>query len=305
MSAALEDLQVTYEQMQTSLETVEVIQEDLFQQTQFYQSLFQFFPIAALVTDANGLILEANQEIARLLNVPHSYLVDKPLAVFVAENDRATFRTRLIELSESTDIQIWQTRLCSHQGEPVRVELHFSIVRNAEGRIEQLRIGVYNLSQPQEILASARSSVASSQRRDSVPTRQSMSQLPQSLDGLRVLVVDDEADICEFVATVLEAHGIGVKTVTSAAAALEEFQQFRPDILLSDIRMPDEDGYSFIQRVRALEAEQGGHVPAVAMTAYLDEDREKALSAGFEAYLHKMVQPREWIEIVAQFARRF
>ena len=93
------------QQLQVSLEAAEDVGEALVQQKEDYFELFEFSPIAFLLTDANGLILEANQAIAHLLNVPHIYLVGKPLAVFVAEGDRRTFRTRLNRLSQSIGIQ--------------------------------------------------------------------------------------------------------------------------------------------------------------------------------------------------------
>lgn len=308
IDAALEDLQVIYEQMQTSLEAVEVAEEELFQQKQHYHDLFLFSPIAYLLTDANGLILEANQAVANLLNTPYPYLVRKPLAVFVAEKDRAAFRTHLNQLSQSVGIQVWRMNLCPCNGEPILIELHIAIVRDTSGSIERLRIGIYNLSQSQEPLpAGAVGTAIASQQSDCldvVLTGVPISKSSQALDGLRVLIVDDEADIREFMTTVLEAHGIQVKTAASAATALEALEQFRPDVLLSDIRLPDEDGYSLIRRVRALETQQRRHLPAAAMTAYLDEEREKALKAGFEAHLYKLVHPIEWIETVAQLARQ-
>lgn len=117
-------------------------------------------------------------------------------------------------------------------------------------------------------------------------------------------MVDDEAGVCQFITALLESHGLGVKTVTSSAAALEEIEGFQPDILLSDIRMAGGDGYDLIRQIRALEARQGRHIPAAAMTAYLDEDREKALNAGYEAYWYKLSQPTELVEVVAQLAER-
>lgn len=316
VDAALEDLQVTCEQMQTSLDSIEVAQEDLFQQKQYYQDLFQFFPLPSLITNAEGVILETNGAIAQLLNVSQSYLIGKPLIVFVPEDDypfggfrnnRTAFRTYLNQLSQSTGNQIWRMSLCPRDREPILVELHVALVRNTNGWIEQLRIGVYNLSQSQEALTSGviSSAVVSvpSQRLDGIQTGMPTPQLPQSFDGLRVLVVDDEPDIRELITVVLGSHGIGVRAVASAAAALEELDRFRPDVLVSDIRLPGEDGYSLIRRIRALEATQGGHLPAAAITAYLDEDREKALKAGFEAYLYKMVQPSQWVKMVAQLAK--
>lgn len=325
VDAALEDLQVTFEQMQTSLDSNEPVQEDLCQQKQYYQDLFQFFPIASLITNADGVILEANQAVAQLLNVSQSYLVGKPLVVFVAEGDyrsedprssRAVFRTQLNQLPRSTGTQIWRISLCPREREPILAELHVAIARSTAGQIECLRMGVYNLNQFQETIASVNTKASDTlsfpkevvaplqpQRLDGVLTELPISPLPQSLDGLRVLVVDDEPDIREFVTAVLGSHGIGVRAVASAAAALEELERFHPDVLLSDIRLPDEDGYGLIRQIRALEAVQGGHLPAAAMTAYLEEDREKALQAGFEAYLYKLVQPIQWVEMVAQLAR--
>lgn len=304
----IEDLQVIYEQMQTSLEAVEVVQEELLEQKQHYHDLFLFSPIAYLLTDANGLILDANHAVANLLNVPHLYLVRKPLSVFVAQGDRANFRTHLHQLSQSVGIQNTRISLCPRNGKSILVELHIAIVRNTKGWIERLRIGIYNLSQSQELLPSGVVKPAIAQKRsqhlDVIQTEMPPPQLSQSLDGLRVLVVDDEGDIREFITTVLEAQGIKVKTVASAATALEVLEQFRPDVLLSDIRLPDEDGYSLIRQVRALEAQQGRHIPAAAMTAYQDEEAEKALKAGFEAHLYKLVHPSQWLETVAQLARQ-
>ncbi|HEY9825424.1 MAG TPA: response regulator [Stenomitos sp.] len=130
-----------------------------------------------------------------------------------------------------------------------------------------------------------------------------MSQFLQVLTGLRVLVVDDTADDREFAIAVLSGSGIEVSAVASAAEALEELERFRPDVLLIDIRMPGDDGYSLIRQIRALEAEQGGHLAAAAITAYLDWDRQQSLDAGFEAHLHKLAQPEAWIEMVRGLAQ--
>lgn len=72
--------------------------------------------------------------------------------------------------------------------------------------------------------------------------------------------------------------------------------------MLSDIRMPGGDGYHLIRQIRDLEAQQGGHLPAAAITAYQNEDREKSLQAGFEQHFYKLAQPNEWFELVAQLA---
>jgi len=314
IDALLDEVYVTYEEMQTSLEAAEFLEQGLIQQNEritagyhHYHDLFHTSPIACLVTDANGLILEGNEAIAHLLNLPQRYLPGKPLALYVAEGDRSTFRHRLSQLSRRSGIQIWPMNLCPSHGEPIAVECHVAIMSHTPGQIESLQIGVYEVRPPQEAVRIASSFTEAGPTESplqDVAERVPVTALPQSLDGLRVLVVDDEADVRDFITVMLESYGIGVKAVASAAAALEELPRFHPNVLLSDIRMPDVDGYSLIRRIRSLEAGQGNHIPAAAITAYLEEDREKALHAGFEAHLHKLAPPSEWVELVAQLARQ-
>ncbi|MBV9385368.1 MAG: response regulator [Chroococcidiopsidaceae cyanobacterium CP_BM_ER_R8_30] len=307
IAAALEDLHVLYEEMQTSLETAEIVEETLLKQNQRltaehqrYYDLFHAAPFAYLVTDANGIILEANQAIAQLLNVPQPLLVGKPFAVLVAEDTRRAFRIRLSQLSQTNEVQIWEFSLCPRKREPFVAQLHVALSCNQSGLIEALRIGVYDISQYQQRVAQ----LPQQQNLEEIRAEglMLMPQLPQSLDGLHVLVVDDEADVREFITAVFQSCGIRVMAVANAAAALEALEEFHPDVLLSDIRMPNGDGYSLIRQIRAWESSQRKRIPAAAITAYLDEDREKALSAGFEAHLHKLAQPTEWIEMVAQLA---
>ena len=309
MAAALGNLQLIYEEMQTSLEASDVVESGLLEQNQsaiaerqHYYDLFQFCPEAYLVTDANGLILDANCAIAQLLKIPQSYLPGKPLAAFVAQGDRSCFRTLLNQLSKASNVQNWQINLCPRQGEPFAAKLKVAIARDDRGAIEALRIGVHDISEYKQVVTQP----AFALNREDIPAEVTtpLTSLPQALDGLQVLVVDDEADAREFVTAVLELHGIRVTAVATAAAALEALEQFHPDVLISDIRMPHEDGYSLIRKVRELEAHKGWHIPAAALTAYLEEDRSKALSAGFESHLHKLAQPTELIEMVTRLAGR-
>jgi signal transduction histidine kinase len=125
------------------------------------------------------------------------------------------------------------------------------------------------------------------------------------LDGLRVLVVDDERDTRELLAFVLEQCGAGVETVGSTVEALDALAQFKPHVLLSDIGMPGEDGYELIRRVRAFKRESGGSVPAAALTAYTTaDDRERVLSAGFQVHIAKPVELSNLVAIVAHLAGR-
>jgi len=126
-----------------------------------------------------------------------------------------------------------------------------------------------------------------------------------SLQGLKVLVVDDEIDTRELIREVLNECGSEVITSGSAAEALEALKQSKPDILISDLGMPDEDGYSFIAKVRALPSEQGGGIPAAALTAYARaEDRMRVLRSGFQFHLPKPVDCAELVTVVASLAAR-
>ncbi|PTL78597.1 PAS domain-containing protein [Vitiosangium sp. GDMCC 1.1324] len=116
----------------------------------------------------------------------------------------------------------------------------------------------------------------------------------------RILVVDDEEDNREVLKVMLEEYGANVITAATAAEALQAVREKRPELLISDIGMPGEDGYQLIAQVRALPAEEGGGVPAVALTAYARvEDRTRALTAGFNMHVAKPVEPAELLTILS------
>jgi PAS domain S-box-containing protein len=124
-----------------------------------------------------------------------------------------------------------------------------------------------------------------------------------ALAGIRIVVVDDEADARELLAEVLSSSGATVWAVTSAAEAIELVQERRPDVLVSDISMPGDDGYALITKLRALPRDRGGATPAVALTAYARfEDRTKALVAGFNTHVPKPVQPAELVAVLTSLA---
>jgi PAS domain S-box-containing protein len=124
-----------------------------------------------------------------------------------------------------------------------------------------------------------------------------------ALGGLKVLVVDDEPDARRLLAEVLERRGAEVLAASSAEEALEMLQLWRPDVLLSDIGMPDGDGYELIRRVSALPEEEGGRTPAAALTAYAGpSDRDRALASGFQLHVAKPVEPSELAAAVARLA---
>jgi PAS domain S-box-containing protein len=127
---------------------------------------------------------------------------------------------------------------------------------------------------------------------------------PNSLTGLRVLVVDDEADVRQWITAVLEECGAKVSTFSSTRQALEALEELNPDVLISDIGMPDEDGYALMRKIRKLEPELGGRIPAVALTGYARvEDYKEALAAGFQLHVAKPVRAAELIAVVASLGK--
>ena len=125
------------------------------------------------------------------------------------------------------------------------------------------------------------------------------------LNGLFILAVDDEPDARQLLAQILTAYGATVTTTDSAESALEIIRQQQPDLLVSDIGMPNHDGYSLIRRVRELEQGQSQRLPAIALTAYArPKDRMQALAAGFNHHVPKPVEPTELVTVITSLTGR-
>ncbi|MBD1933362.1 MULTISPECIES: hybrid sensor histidine kinase/response regulator [Cyanophyceae] len=141
-------------------------------------------------------------------------------------------------------------------------------------------------------------------QKDSHPTPIPDPQSPIPLNGLRVLIVDDEADARDLLSTMLAEYGAEVTAVPSVSVALETLQRLKPDVLVSDIGMPEENGYSLIRKIRALDT-ASKNIPAVALTAYARaEDRTQALLSGFQLHVPKPVDPAELAAVIANLAGR-
>jgi signal transduction histidine kinase/ActR/RegA family two-component response regulator len=126
-----------------------------------------------------------------------------------------------------------------------------------------------------------------------------------TLAGLKLLVVDDEADARELVGRLLRDCGADVRSVDSAAAALRTMEEWPPDLVLSDIGMPEQNGYELMQRIRTMPSQSGGGVPAIALTAFArPEDRNRAMNAGFQMHVSKPVEQGELLAAVLGLVRR-
>ena len=129
--------------------------------------------------------------------------------------------------------------------------------------------------------------------------------VPGCLEAISVLVVDDDADGRELVAATLEHYGAGVLTAASAAEAFDLLQTKRVNVLLTDVAMPDEDGYSLIRRLRASQPPQRASIPAAALTSFArEEDRQQAFQAGFQLHLAKPIDSRSLVQAVVNLAQR-
>jgi PAS domain S-box-containing protein len=126
------------------------------------------------------------------------------------------------------------------------------------------------------------------------------------LANLRLLVVDDEADMRELLFTILEQTGAETKVAATAVAALAALDGFKPHLLISDIGMPEMDGYALIRQIRSLSPERGGHTPAIALTAYAGEiDQQQALAAGFQQHLAKPIAPEALVSAIATLVKYY
>jgi len=130
-----------------------------------------------------------------------------------------------------------------------------------------------------------------------------LSQQTLKLTGIRVLTVDDDPDARELLTVLLAEYGATVLTVSSAAEVLANLESFQPDVLVSDIGMPEVDGYCLIQQIRTLTPEKGGHIPAIALTAYARvDDYQQAITSGYQRHITKPLDPQELVQAVVALA---
>ena len=123
-------------------------------------------------------------------------------------------------------------------------------------------------------------------------------QLPTAL-GVRVLVVEDDIETRDILSAILERAGFSYRVATRASEALTVLDDWQPDVIVSDIGMPHMDGYAFVRELRARPAAQGGHIPALALSAFARaEDRELALRSGYQAHVAKPVDPADLVKAI-------
>jgi CheY-like chemotaxis protein len=230
--------------------------------------------------------------------------IESDLEVTVADNGKgieASFLPHVFESFRQSDTSLSR----SHGGFGIGLSIAKHIVELHGGSIEARSPGLgqgstFIVRLPVSPLLST--TLGISRGPATKPESASVS-LPVGLEGIRVLVVDDEPDARELVAYVLETCGVEVRVAASAAAALTELQSYRPHVVISDIGMPNEDGYSLIRSIRTLVSEETKNIPAIALTAFArNEDRTRALVEGFNLHLVKPVEPAALVKAVIDLA---
>jgi PAS domain S-box-containing protein len=180
------------------------------------------------------------------------------------------------------------------------VELHGGNIRAESGGPQQGSTFIVDLP-----LADERRDPARRQEREREIERRGTVPAVARLEGLRVLLVEDDEDSRKLLGLMLKKQGAEVTSASSSAEALSAFGQILPDVVLSDIGMADEDGYELMRKVRALPANGGGLTPAIALTGYATrKDRERALSAGYQLHLAKPVEPADLVAAIARLSPR-
>jgi len=180
------------------------------------------------------------------------------------------------------------------------VELHGGTITAESEGLGQGSVFTVDLPLAQERRDPARAE----ERRREVERRRSRSGVIR-LDGVHVMLVEDDDDSRKLLGTMLKRHGARVTSTKSAAEALEAFKNEVPDVLISDIGMPDQDGYELIRKLRALPVENGGNIPAIALTGYASrKDRERALSSGYHQHMAKPIEQADMIAAIAAVVGR-
>ncbi|BBD58268.1 putative PAS/PAC sensor protein [Nostoc sp. HK-01] len=300
LNTYIQNLEFLKAEIQTNLELIKTVEQELLQQNetlisecQVYHDLFKLAPNASLVTSAEGIILEINYTAAALLNVFPSLLIGKSLINFVAQKEHQLFVSKLKQSLNEKSVQEFEVSICPRDRQAFNAILLVKAGRETSGALGALQICLYDITKYKQLAQTGQMSSLST-----TIERQNR------LDGLRVLFIDDEADSRELITAMLIQHGVVVTTVATVAEALQELERSRPDVIISDLRMPDEDGYSLIRKLKALETEKGYQIPIAALTAYLAEDQAKVIEAGFQSHLHKLAPPTELIAMVAHLANR-
>jgi PAS domain S-box-containing protein len=191
------------------------------------------------------------------------------------------------------------TKTRTHQGLGLGLYVVRHVVEHHGGRVEAESPGIGRGSVFTVVLPAVPSEEAGP------AARRAPAGLPQRLpEGLKLLVVDDDDDVREALQRLLAQHGAAVTGAADAAGAFALIDALQPDVIVSDIAMPHEDGLSFMRRVRGLPAERGGRIPAVALSAFASaEDRRQALCAGFQDHVRKPVDPAYLVAVISRIAR--
>lgn len=258
---------------------------------------------AVVIADTGGIVVLVNGPAEGLFGFGRAELVGRPLEILVP----VRFRD---QLAMGCAMQLFGLR---RDGTEIPIEITLGPLETDDGPLVSATIR--DIRERLKFEASFetlyREAQEARRRRDELLATLPPSQRPVATFGrpveltdLRVLVLVDEDDARAMVVEILQRCGALAIGVASSAAALNVLETRLPDVIVSDVRMPVEDGYTFMRKVRSRPAEQGGKIPAAALTAFIDaEERARALGAGFQVQVAKPIDPEKLVLTVANLAR--
>ncbi len=259
---------------------------------QWQAEVLDKLPQAILVTNRDGIIQYANQALELMFAYLHNELLGKQITQLY-DLSPGEKEQKLLEISETLSSQsIWIGENYSIRKDGTTFLLSTIVCsRSINGETYMIHImeGEFKSRKIEE------------KRRFLIPISEEI-----SFSGLRILVVDDDPDTRDMIAIFLQQYGAEVISCSSAAEALAIISHDPPDVLLADIHMPEEDGYSLIRKVRSLDPQHGGAVPAIALTVLArSADRVRALAAGYQAIIPKPIEFEELALVIANLVRSY
>jgi PAS domain S-box-containing protein len=297
-------LQENQIQAQQILDRLALVQKDLQDSEERFQLTFECVTVGIAHVSLDRSWLRLNQKFCDILGYTAAELRERTVQDITYPSDLDPIRQVLAHELQTLSLE---TRLISKNGSIVWVALTVSLVRetkiesNLPGAPKFFIFVVEEISDRKVLEAEPRRVLASSQTNYQGDTAETGFLLSE----YEILVVDDVADDRELLKFALQAEGATVEVASSVAEALEKLQQFKPNLLLCDLGMPVEDGYALLRQVRQLSPEQGGQVPAIAITAYVTlDDRRRALAAGFQNHLAKPIDFATLVTLILEFPRR-
>jgi PAS domain S-box-containing protein len=284
MAAANEELKVALEELRWQSRALESAHQDAQAERSRYRDLLQFSPYGCLVTDLDGTVLQVNQTAANMLGASERFLHEKPLAVFVAPEDRRAFRAELMQrLSKSSRVEELKVRLQPREGRAFAAVLTVAVTTDRSGAPLGLRWLVRDAAERQAAPEAESASSEWGRKRPAV-----------------VLIVEDNRDGADSLVELIRLWGFHAVAAYDGAAGLAAARRTPRDVALIDVGLPDMDGYEVLRRLRD---ELGQALVAIAMTGFGGEEENARIQAA--GFARRLVKPVDLGELQVLLERPF